>query len=380
MQVKKVRFRENTSDITTTLEEDNDEVEEDNNKSRYINARANRRQQSKKESSSGGCESISPEPPQHREPLPFTLERVNQTYNKLKVKLKEVQEQLKQNPREGRLKLTLFIIALYSRSMELMKPFPKFLMKGSKPDIARTKVLMNNMPDLNLIQSYSRYEFYTNYLAIQFLHWLTVEMTSPALVQVSHEVVVQIFQKINPVTKIIKPDIIMKLNVGNSRTNYNKKKLVYIVADTNQIHRLIHYGPESLLDKHQGTVCATNNALANLTMIEQPEQTQVECSDIDYVTLLIAELKQDRSTEAFHGKLGVQDMTYLVSNPKLLKMKYLLLYKLGTYDAYKKLLQHERRRLVKEMRGLEEEDERLALWLYAGFVFISLLLVTLFPT
>lgn len=378
MQRKTVRFCE---DISSYSCNEMSTVSEAEDKKRPNSIRPRPRCVEKKisSSSSSSISSVSSGPPVQRDPIPGTLDRVNQTYNKLKVKLKEVQVQLKQNPRAGRLKLTLFIIALYSKNMELMKPFPKFLMKGSKPDIVRSKVLMSNMPDLNLIQSYSRYEFYTNYLAIQFLHWLTVELLSLSLIQVTHESMLIVFQKINPITQILKPDIIMKVNTGTSRTMYSRK-LVYVVANTNQIHRLLHYGPESLLEKSQGPIYATNNALVNLKMIERPEQTQMECSDIDYITILIAELTLDRSTEVFHGRLNAQDASYLVSNPKLLTIKHLLLYKLGTFDAYKKLVQHEKKKVGRDIQRVEEDDLQKFLFLFGVFVVITLILVTFMPS
>lgn len=376
IEPKKVRFSENVNAYSCH------EISMSNTFSEAGDNNSNRRPRHvDKASSSSDCSSISTSsvPAAQRDPLPETRDRVNQTYNKLKVKLKEVQMQLEQNPRAGRLKLTLFIIALYAKTIDLMKPFPKFLMKGSKPDITRCKLLMSNMPDLNLIQSYSRYEFYTNYLAIQFLYWLTVELTSPPMTQVTPESMLMVFQKINPITQILKPDIIMRVNLGNSRTMYNKK-LVYIVANTNQIHRLLQYGPESLVEKPQGTICATNNALVNLKLIERPEQCQMECSDIDYITILIAEMTLDRTTEVFHGRLNVQDVNYLVSNPQLLALKYMLLYKLGTFDVYKKLMQHEKKRLGKEMMRVEENDLQKFLFMFTGFVLLTLALVAFMPS
>ncbi|KAL1464404.1 hypothetical protein WDU94_004054 [Cyamophila willieti] len=361
--------------IKKDFPEESDEESNENIYNSNINSRINKYQdRDEVDSDMSTTESVMSDP-QTSSLLPVPTDRVNQTYTKLKGKLKEVQAQLRESPRAGRLQLTLFIIALYSKNVELMKPFPTFLMKGYKPDIARTKLLMSNMPDLNLILSYSRYEFYTNYLAIQFLHWLTVETVSPPIVQVTYESMFPVFHKINPITHIIKPDIVMKVNSPNTRSA-RTKRMVYVVVSTNQIHRLLHYGTESLLDKHQKTICATNNALVNFKTVEKPDQSQLECSDIDYITLLIAELALDRSTEVFHGRLNVQDVSYLVSNPKMLTVKYLLLYRLGTFDVYNKLVVQEKRKVAKEVDSVEEKDLLKFLSLFAVFVLITLVLAT----
>ncbi|KAI5712970.1 hypothetical protein M8J76_004397 [Diaphorina citri] len=382
-QIKKVRFCEDISmayccdDLSTVTQSDEDNNKSNDSNHRNINYREKQphAENNHKEEISSNTESLLSEPQHDGDPGPH--DRLNQTYHKLKGQLKEVQMQLSENPRVGRLKLTLFIIALYSRNIELMKPFPKFLMKGYKPDIPRAKLLMSNMPNLNHILSYSRCEFYTNYLAIQFLHWLTVEMITPPMIQVTYDSMFPVFHKINPITHIIKPDIVMKLNTPNTRSAHTKK-LVYIAVNTNHVHRLLHYGMESLLDKNQTTICATNNALVNFKIIEKPDQTQMECSDIDYITLIIAELALDRSTEIFHGRLNVHDKSYLVSNPRMLTLKYLLLYRVGTFDVYKKLVQYEKRKVGKEVQKVEEKDLQKFLCLFAIFVFTTLILITLF--